>query len=178
MSWLFISGCQSIGASTSVLPMNIQGWFPLGLTGLISLQSKGLSRVFSNTTVGQSINSSVLSLLYGSALTSIHGYWTILDVALTLQTFISEAISLLFSTLPSFPSKKQVCLKKIHGCIPILSDFGAQENKICHYFHFFSYLPWNDGTKCHDLRFFVFFLNIEFQASFFTLLFHSHQKAL
>ena len=44
---------QSIGASASasVLPMNIQGWFPLGLTGLISLQSKGLSRVFSNTTV-------------------------------------------------------------------------------------------------------------------------------
>ena len=47
------SGGQSIGASasTSVLPMNIQGWFPLGLTGLISLVSKGLSRVFSNTTI-------------------------------------------------------------------------------------------------------------------------------
>ena len=47
------SGGQSIGASTSAsgLPMNIQGWFPLGLTGLISLQSKGLSRVFSSTTV-------------------------------------------------------------------------------------------------------------------------------
>ena len=46
-------GGQSMEASTSapVLPMNIQGWFPLGLTGLISLQSKGLSRVFSNTTV-------------------------------------------------------------------------------------------------------------------------------
>ena len=49
----FTSGGQSIGASTStsVLPMNIQGWFPLGLTGLISLLSKGLSRVFSSTTV-------------------------------------------------------------------------------------------------------------------------------
>ena len=53
MSWLFTSGGQSIraSASTSVLLMNIQDWFPLGLTGLISLQSKGLSRVFSNTTV-------------------------------------------------------------------------------------------------------------------------------
>ena len=53
MSQLFASGGQSIGAwaSTSVLPMNIQGWFPLGWTGLISLQSKGLSRVFSNTAV-------------------------------------------------------------------------------------------------------------------------------
>ena len=53
MSWLFASGGQSIGASTpaSVLPMNTQGWFPLGWTGLISLLSKGLSRVFSNTIV-------------------------------------------------------------------------------------------------------------------------------
>ena len=53
VSQLFMSGGQSIGASTSasVLPMNIQDWFPLGLTGWISLQSQGLSRVFSNTTV-------------------------------------------------------------------------------------------------------------------------------
>ena len=53
MSQLFTSGDQSIGvsASTSILPMNIQDWFPLGWTGWISLQSKGLSRVFSNTTV-------------------------------------------------------------------------------------------------------------------------------
>ena len=53
MSWLFASGGQSIGASalTSVLPMNIQGWFHLGWTGWVSLQSKGLSRVSSNTTV-------------------------------------------------------------------------------------------------------------------------------
>ena len=53
MSWLFASSSQSIGtpASASVLPMNIQGWFPLGLTGLISLQSKGLLRIFSSTTV-------------------------------------------------------------------------------------------------------------------------------
>ena len=53
MSQLFTSGGQSIGvsASTSVLPMNIQVWFPLGWTGCISLQSKGLSRVFPNTTV-------------------------------------------------------------------------------------------------------------------------------
>ena len=51
MSWLFTSDGQSIGASASVLPMNIQGRFPLGLTCLISLPSKGLSRVFSSTTV-------------------------------------------------------------------------------------------------------------------------------
>ena len=51
-SWLFASGGQSIGASASVLTVNIQGWFPLGLTGLISLLSKGLSRVFSRYVVG------------------------------------------------------------------------------------------------------------------------------
>ena len=53
MSWLFTSGGQSIGtsASASVLPINNQGWFPLGLTSLISLQSRRLSRVFSSTTL-------------------------------------------------------------------------------------------------------------------------------
>ena len=53
MSQLFTSGGQSIGfsSSTSVLPMNIQGWFSLGLTGLISLQSSGFSRVFSSPTI-------------------------------------------------------------------------------------------------------------------------------
>ena len=52
VSQFFVSGCQSIRASASalVLPINIQGWFPLGLAGWISLQSQGLSRIFSNTT--------------------------------------------------------------------------------------------------------------------------------
>ena len=51
MSQLFVSGDQSVRVSTSVLPMNTQDWSPLGWTGWISLQSKGLSKVFSNTTV-------------------------------------------------------------------------------------------------------------------------------
>ena len=74
MSQLFASGGQNIGASASasVLPMNIQSWFPLGLTGLISLLSKGLSRVF--TTIWK-INSLVLSLFYGPALISVHDNW-------------------------------------------------------------------------------------------------------
>ena len=71
----FTSGGQSIGVSAlaSLLPMNIQDWFPLGWTGWISLQSKGLSRVFFNTTV--QFSSSVLSVLYSPTLTSIHDYW-------------------------------------------------------------------------------------------------------
>ena len=76
MRWLFTSGGQSIRVSTSasVLPMNIQDWFPLGLTGLISLQSKRFSRVFFNTTV-KSISSLTLSLLYSPTLTSTCDYW-------------------------------------------------------------------------------------------------------
>ena len=76
MSQFFTSGGQGIGvsASSSVLLKNTQGWSPLGWTDWISLQSKGLSGVFSNTTV-QSISSSVLSFLHGSTLTSIHDYW-------------------------------------------------------------------------------------------------------
>ena len=76
MTQFFESGGQSIGASAlaSVLPMNIQDWFPVGLTGWISLQSKGLSRVFSSTTV-QKHWSSELSLFYGLILTSVHDYW-------------------------------------------------------------------------------------------------------
>ena len=75
MSWLFTSGGQGIGASASasVLPRNIHGWSTLGLTGLISLQSKGLSRVFFNTTVWKhQFFSSQLS--YSPTLTSIHDY--------------------------------------------------------------------------------------------------------
>ena len=73
MSHFFASGGQSIGysASASVLPMNIQSWFPLRLTGLISLQSKGLSRS-SPTPQFKSTTSLALSLLYGQTLTSIH----------------------------------------------------------------------------------------------------------
>ena len=67
---------QSIGASASasVLPMNIQGWFPLGLTGLISLLSKG-PQESSLAPQFKSINSLALSLLYGPILTSVHDYW-------------------------------------------------------------------------------------------------------
>ena len=76
VSQFFTSGGQSIriSASASVLPMNIQDWFPLGWTGWISLQAKVFSRVFSNTTI-KSINSSVLNFLYSPTLTSIRDYW-------------------------------------------------------------------------------------------------------
>ena len=76
ISRLFTSSGQNIGASASVsvVPVNIQDWFPLGLTGWISLQSKRLSRVFSNTIV-QKHKFLVLTFLYSLTLISIHDYW-------------------------------------------------------------------------------------------------------
>ena len=75
-SQFFASGGQSIGVppSTSVLPMNTQDWSPLGWTGLISLQFKGLSRVFSSTPIWKHQFFDA-QILYGPTLTSIHDYW-------------------------------------------------------------------------------------------------------
>ena len=75
MNHLFTSDDQNTGASASVLPVNIQGWSPLRLTGLILL-SKGLSRVFSWLSRVEGINSLVLSFLYGPTLTSVQHYRT------------------------------------------------------------------------------------------------------
>ena len=86
MSQLFRSGGQNFGASASALPMNIQGQFPLGLTGLISLQSKGFSRVFSSTTV-ESINSSVLRFLYCPALMSVHDTHTFFFMFFSIMVY-------------------------------------------------------------------------------------------
>ena len=72
MSQFFATGGHSIGALASDLPMNIQVYFPLGLTGLISLQS---SQESSPTSQFESISSSALSLLYGPTITSMFDYW-------------------------------------------------------------------------------------------------------
>ena len=92
MSWLFESSGPTIGASASasVLPMNIQGWFPLGLTGLIFLLSKGLSRVFFNTTAQkhQSWNSAFFMVQFSPP------YMTPgKTIALTRWTFVGKVMS-------------------------------------------------------------------------------------
>ena len=100
MSQLFALGGQITGASASVLPGNIQSWFPLGLSNLISLQSKGLSRVFSNITVQKA------SILQHSAFFMLqlsHPYMTTgKTTALTIQTCVGKVMSLLFNTLSRF----------------------------------------------------------------------------
>ena len=86
-------------ASASVLPMNIQGWFPLGLTALTSLLSKGLSRVFSNTTVRKHQFGTQLSFWSNSYI----NIWLLeKTIALTRQTFAGKVMSLLFNKLSRF----------------------------------------------------------------------------
>ena len=98
MSQLFASGGQSIGvsASTSVLPMYFQDWPPLGWTGWISLQSKGLSRVFSNTTVQK-------HQFFGTQLSSLSNSYPYMTtgktIALTRWNFVGKVMSLLFKML-------------------------------------------------------------------------------
>ena len=98
MSQFFASDGQriAVSASASVLPMNIQDWFPLGWTGWISLQSKGLSRVFSNTTF-QKHQFFSTQLLYSLTLTSILTTGKI--IALTRWTFVGKVMFLLFNIL-------------------------------------------------------------------------------
>ena len=74
-SALWIRWPKSVGASASVLPMTIQSWFPLGLTGLISLQSKRPSREFSPALQFRSTSSSAFSFFYGPSLPSVWDYW-------------------------------------------------------------------------------------------------------
>jgi len=101
MNQFFALGGQSIGASASVavLPVNIQFWFPLGLTSLISSLSRGLSRVFTNTTVRKHQVFSAQPSLWSNS----HLYMTTRKtIALTRQTIISKAMSLSFNTLSRF----------------------------------------------------------------------------
>ena len=97
MTGLYPSGGQSIGASASILPINIQSWFPLGLTGLI-LQSWGLSRVFSSK-----IQKHQFFGDHPSWWTNSHLYMTTgKTTALTIWTFVSKGMSLLFNMLSKF----------------------------------------------------------------------------
>ena len=129
VSRLFTSGSQSIGASASasVLPMNIHGWFPLGLTGFISLLSKGLSGVFTTTTVWKHQFFSTQPSLWSNS--HICYMTTGKIIALTIQIF---GCCLAFH---SFSSKEQASFNFM-AAVTIWSDFGAPQNKVSHCFHF------------------------------------------
>ena len=123
MSLLFASGDQSIGASASVLPMNIQDWFPLVLSGFISLQSKGLSRVFPSTTVQNHQFFSTEPSLWSNS--HIHTWLLEKNIALTIRTFVSKVMSLLFNTLPRFVSGEGNGNPLQYSCLENPRDGGA-----------------------------------------------------
>ena len=152
VSALLTSGGPSIGAVAlaSVLVMNIQDWFPLRLTGLISLLSKGLTRVFSTQFKG--INSSGLGLLYGPTLISVHDYWKnysfdYMHICWQMESLLLDMLSRL--AINFLPRSKWLL-------ILWLQSPSAPQNKVCHCSHCFPiYFPWSDGTRCHDLHFWV-----------------------
>ena len=163
ISQFFASGSQSIGisASASVHPKIIQDWFPLGVTDWISLQSKGLSRVFSNQH-----HSSKASFLRCSAFFIVqlsYPYMTIgKTIALTRQTFVGKVMTLLFNMLSRsvtafFPRSKRLLISWLQSPFAVILE--PPKLKSVHCFHFLPiYSPWSDGTRCHDLS----FLNVEF----------------
>ena len=149
--------------------MNIQGSFPLGWTGLISLLDL-LRGTFKSLLQHHSLKPSILRHSAFRMVQLSHPYMsTRKNIALTTQIFVSKVMSLFSNMLirvcHSFPSKKWASFNFM-ASVTVHSDFGAQENEVCHCFHCFPiYLPWSDGTRCHDLSFFngeVFFFLIFF----------------
>ena len=141
--------CQSIGisASASVLPTNIQDWFPLWLT-LKSLLQHHSSKAY---------------ILLHSAFFIVqlsHPYMTTgKTIALTRRTFFGKVMSLLFNMLSRFviaslPRSKCLLISWLQSPSAVILE---PKKIVCHYFHCFPiYLPWSDGTRCHGLCFFNF----------------------
>ena len=174
MSQFFPSGGQSIGvsASPSVLPMNIQDWFPLGWTGWISLQSKGLSRVFNIT------HSSKASILRCSAFFVVqlsHPYMTTgKTIALTRRTFVGKVMSLFFKMLSRLvitflPWSKCLLISWLQSPSAVILEPKKVKSVT---FHCFSiYFPWSDWTRCHDLKvFWMLSFKPTFSLSSFTVI--------
>ena len=161
MSQFFSSGGQNIGASASasVLPMNIQDLFLLGWTGMISLLSKWLSRVFSNTTPQK-------HQFFGTQLSlesnSQHPRMTTgKTIALTIWlfeywTFVDKVMSLLFNMLSRLvitflPRSKHLLILWWQSPSAVILE---PKKIVSHCFHCLPiYLPWSDETGCHDLGF-------------------------
>ena len=142
--------------------MNIQSWFPSGLTGLIPSLSKDLSRVFS------SIQSLKASILWCSAFFMVqlsHPYMTTgKTIACIIQIFVSKVMSLLFNMLSWFaiaflPRNKRLLISQLQSLSTMILE---PKKRKYHCFYFFPfYLPWSDGIRCHNLSFFnvdLFFL--------------------
>ena len=133
-----MSGAQSIGASASVLPMNIHGWFSLGLTGVISLLSKGLSRVFSSTRIQKHRFFGTQPSLWSNS--HIHT-WLLEKPSFEYAAFVSKVMPLLYNMLSRFviaflPRRK--CL--LNSWLQSPSRWFWSLNKICSLFLFLPHL--------------------------------------
>ena len=156
MSQLFASGNQSIGASASAsfLPVNTQGWFPLGLTketvqGTLKSQQP------------HNLKAPVLRCLVYFMVQLSHPYMTIgKTIALTIWTFVGKVMSLLLKMLSKFiiaflRRSKHLLISWLQSPTAVILE---PKKIVSHCIHSFPiYLPWNDGTRCHDLS----FLNVE-----------------
>ena len=155
--WLLASGGQSIGASVSatVLPMNIQGWFPLGLTGLISLLSKRLSRVFSNIIGRHQFFGAQPSLWSNSHIRT----WIMENPSFWLYGPLLAKWYLLFNTLSRFviaflPRSKSLLISWLKSLSTVI---WSPRKKVYNCFHFFLHLfamkwwdqiPWSSFFEC------------------------------
>ena len=158
MSQLFASDDWNTGVSNSVpvLPTSIQGWFPLRLTGLISLLSKGLSEVFSNTTFWRH---QFFNAPPSSRSSSYNPPWPLgKTIASTMQTFVSRVISLLFKTLSRFviaflPTNKHLLISCLQSPSAVILEPKRGNLSLLLCFPPL-YLPRSNGARCHDLSFF------------------------
>ena len=141
MSQLFASGSQSIGASAlaSVFPMDIQGWLPWGLVGFISLLSKGLSRVFSSTTVWK--HQFFSTQPSGPTLISIHDYWK--NHNFNYMDFCPQSdvtdFNMLSRSVIAFLPRSKLSVNFVTA-VTVYKDFVAQEKKNLSLFPLFFHL--------------------------------------
>ena len=150
----------------TVLLMNIQGWFPLGWTDLISLLSRGLSRVFFNTTVEKhQFFSAQPSLWSYSHICTNHillltSVTTGKTIALTRWTFVGRVISLLFNTVSRFaiaflPKSKRLLISWLQSPSTVILELKKIKSVTVSTFSCLFAMKW--WTRCHDLSFFFFF---------------------
>ena len=156
MNQLFESDDQNSGASASVLPMSIQGWFPLRLTELISLLSKELSGVFSCIRVWRHQFFGVLPSFQSSY--HNHTWNTGKTIALTIWTFVDRVVSLLLNILSRFviafmPKCNRLLISWLQSPSTVILEPKKREPATASTFSPF-YLQSSNGAGCHDLSFF------------------------
>ena len=166
-AWVFLQWVNSVHQIPKVLElhfqhvlqMNVQGWFPLELTRLLSLLSKVLSSIFSSITIWKhQFFGAQFSLWSNSHI--LHDNWkkAYFDyMNLCLQCDVSAFNMLCSFTIAFLPKSKHLLISWLQSPSAVILE--PSQNEVCHCFQCFPiYLPWSDGTRCHDLS----FLNVEF----------------